>query len=144
MALQQCGGEGEFSSVRLAYWDIALDSANPAESEIFSDAFFGGDGNQAEGSCVQVGQFAGKMNTFPEEQCLRRNFELDQFVKKGNAEGTIGAHFCLQELKYEIAQGRNRTFDYFRNYLESTVLAFRLIRRSMKLYISELEELTAT
>jgi hypothetical protein len=143
IALQQCGGQGEYESVRLAYWDIALDAVNPAESEIFSDSFFGGNGNQAEGSCVQVGQFAGKINVFPEEQCLRRDFDLEQFVKKGNAEATIGAHFCAAELKYETAQGRNRTFDYFRNYLESTVCLSSYLRFT-RLYISESEELTGT
>jgi hypothetical protein len=138
VALQQCGENGEFEDVRLAYWDVALDSAHPAESELFLDDFFGGDGNQADGSCVQVGQFADKMNVHPEEQCLRRNFELDQFVKKGNAESTIGAHFCEAELKYETAQGRSRTFDYFRNYLESTVrLHISNLLRFMKRFISE-------
>lgn len=108
-------------SVRLAYWDIAIDSQAPAKSEIFSDRFFGGNGNLAQGNCVQVGQFAGRMNVYPKYNCLRRDFDLGQFLQKGDSEATIGAHFAPHYLIYERQQGRARTFDYFRNFLESTV-----------------------
>jgi hypothetical protein len=66
IALQQCGGKSEFKNVKLPYWDIALDAENPAESELFLEDFFGGDGNRAEDNCVQVGQFAGRMDIHPE------------------------------------------------------------------------------
>jgi hypothetical protein len=117
IALQQCGGKGEFENVKLPYWDIALDAENPAESELFFEEFFGGDGNRAEDNCVQVGQFAGSMDIHPKDQCLRRKFEMHQFVKRANAESTIGAHFC----KAELEEHENRSFYYFSKFLSSTV-----------------------
>jgi hypothetical protein len=61
-------------------------------------------------------------------------------MEKGNAETTIGAHFSDSQLAYESANGRKRSFDYFRNYLESTVCVLFLILRCTKLFILELVE----
>jgi hypothetical protein len=120
VALQQCGGRGEYANVKLAYWDVALDAFNPAQSEIFSEQYFGGNG-QASDSCVQSGQFAGKMNIYPIERCLRRSFILNEIKDNGNAETAIGAKFSESQLRYETANGRNRSFGYFRDHLETTI-----------------------
>jgi len=118
-ALSSCAPK--FTNLKLTYWDIALDSHQPARAIVFREEYFGGNGNKKKGWCLQTGKFAGRMAVHPHDKCLRRNFDLDQFVKKGNAEASIGSMYSPQLREMTDHHGTPRRFDYFRNVLESTI-----------------------
>lgn len=60
-------------SVILPYWDWASDSANPADSAVFSNDAFGGDGDPSTG-CVTNGAFSNWQVSYPRPHCLQRRF----------------------------------------------------------------------
>lgn len=118
-ALQTC--DERFKSVQMTYWDIALDSHAPARAIVFRPEYFGGNGDSGHDWCVRDGFFAGRLAVHPRDKCLKRNFDLDQFVVKGNAEAEIGAMYSNSLLQMAQQTGQPRKYDYFRNVLESTI-----------------------
>ncbi|KAJ9070431.1 hypothetical protein DSO57_1008171 [Entomophthora muscae] len=64
------------------YWDTSIDSQQPEQSELFTEAYMGGSGNQANGYCIPSGPFA-SMRVVVEDgnsnaqtpRCIRRSFD---------------------------------------------------------------------
>ncbi|ORY05210.1 Di-copper centre-containing protein, partial [Basidiobolus meristosporus CBS 931.73] len=97
-------------SVQLPYWDWSLDSQSPAESQIFSGEYFGGDGDASNGYCVSDGPFSNWIMRYPNVHCLRRQFN-------GADANTIGAFYSPEALR--SITGRSRSYDALRRNIES-------------------------
>ncbi|KAI8323113.1 Di-copper centre-containing protein [Martensiomyces pterosporus] len=59
--------------VPVPYWDWSLDATQPATSELFTDAYCGGNGSGAR-NCVQSGPFANWQMKVDSPHCLAREF----------------------------------------------------------------------
>ncbi|XP_015793856.1 uncharacterized protein LOC107370381 [Tetranychus urticae] len=62
-------------SLALPYWDGAAEFTAPHTSRVFSESYFGGNGNPNNNYCVSSGIQANLSIGYPETRCLRRNFQ---------------------------------------------------------------------
>ncbi|KAJ9070419.1 hypothetical protein DSO57_1008160 [Entomophthora muscae] len=70
------------SSIVIPYWDTGMDSQKPEESEIFTQDYYGGTGNEILDHCLANGQFTSMRVTVEDQQpngtfrrCIRRQFD---------------------------------------------------------------------
>ncbi|KAJ3007113.1 hypothetical protein HKX48_009310 [Thoreauomyces humboldtii] len=109
LALRQyCNYQGT-----LPYWDWSYDSQAPERSPIFSDEYFGGNGDVANNSCINTGRFAGITAVYPNAHCVARAFLAGD--NDGNAD-MYGAQYSPIEMQWVVQQA---TYDTFRVGLES-------------------------
>ncbi|KAI8587058.1 hypothetical protein BDZ88DRAFT_454424 [Geranomyces variabilis] len=109
VALNQfCGYQGT-----LPYWDWSYDSQQPERSPLFTNTYFGGNGDTANNSCLETGPFAGESAVYPWPHCLSRGF----FFGDNNGTGDMmGAQYSPIEMEWVL---RHTTFDAFRKALEN-------------------------
>ncbi|KAI8922378.1 hypothetical protein DFJ77DRAFT_537944 [Powellomyces hirtus] len=109
VALNQfCGYTGT-----LPYWDWSYDSQAPERSILFSNAYFGSNGNIANNTCVNDGVFADTTAAYPELHCLARDFDIGDNDGMGSL---MGAQYSPIEMEWIV---RQPTYDAFRQTLES-------------------------
>jgi len=60
-------------SICLPYWNWSLDSQAPEACSVFTNDYYGGNGDSQSG-CVTTGAFAGWKPYYPEPHCLKRKY----------------------------------------------------------------------
>lgn len=79
------------SSIMIPYWDWSVESQNPQNSIVFSEAYFGGNSAGSAG-CLQNSSFASWNVKYPTPHCLRRSFS------NGNGIGAFYATEIIQSM----------------------------------------------
>jgi tyrosinase len=97
------------SSITIPYWDWSKDSQAPETSEIFSQNYFGGNGDSQTG-CVNSGYFSGWQVQIPEVKCLQRKF---------NGGDKIGSWYSPAMIENLLKNSRE-SYDQFRVALEGS------------------------
>ncbi|KXN71046.1 Di-copper centre-containing protein, partial [Conidiobolus coronatus NRRL 28638] len=97
------------SSITIPYWDWSKDSQAPETSVIFSQDYFGGNGDSETG-CVNSGYFSGWKVQIPEEKCLQRKF---------NGGDKIGSWYSPAMIE-NLLKNNRESYDQFRNALEGS------------------------
>ncbi|KGG52309.1 hypothetical protein DI09_18p150 [Mitosporidium daphniae] len=92
-------------------WDLdwSIDSQAPEQSIVFSDAYFGGNGDPSNGGCLSTGPYANWNVSIPQTHCLARSF---------NGGTKISSFVAPVILALIISQSND--FDAFRQAIEST------------------------
>ncbi|KAI9598704.1 hypothetical protein BDF19DRAFT_431190 [Syncephalis fuscata] len=100
-------------NVILPYWKWSIDSQLPHASEVLSNRFFGGNGDQSRGGCLSTGYFAnwGSLYVDGEDStsvtCVTRSYD------EGNS---LGAFYSPEAIDAIIVS--SKTYDELRSTLE--------------------------
>ncbi|RKP22232.1 hypothetical protein SYNPS1DRAFT_5890, partial [Syncephalis pseudoplumigaleata] len=94
-------------SIVIPYWDWAYDSQAPEMAPVWQSSWYGGSGRPGD-SCVVDGQFASYRPYYPEQRCLRRQWDGGD---------KIYAYYSPEALRQLISEPV--AYDVFRERLEA-------------------------
>ncbi|KAJ9058826.1 hypothetical protein DSO57_1022098 [Entomophthora muscae] len=99
-------------NVMLPYWDWSLDANEPHRSPILTDKYMGGNGGA--GRCVRDGPFAYWTVGYPENHCLKRDYDQGRRLSPFSSPESIlldinTRSFSAFSMQFEIKHGRPHT-----------------------------------